>query len=36
MVDPRLGFQSKALGVVMAEVPPGVGVPARTGTYMTS
>lgn len=23
MVDPRLGFQSKALGVVMAEVPPG-------------
>ena len=23
MVDPRLGFQSKALAVVMAEVPPG-------------
>ena len=23
MVDPRLAFQSKALGVVMAEAPPG-------------
>ena len=34
MVGPRLGFQSKALGVVIAEVPPG----RRSGvhrTYMT-
>lgn len=23
VVDPRIGFQSKALGVVMAEIPPG-------------